>query len=93
MQNQPTDIFEEGIFGYGDNPAKYSKISPEEMAAAKENAVEADRHSPAVKEIKTILNKLIDTQVTGHESWNVMIDVLKAFPPEVRTYLYKQSMK
>ncbi|MCI4435384.1 MAG: hypothetical protein JHC33_01055 [Ignisphaera sp.] len=91
MQNQPTDIFEEGIFGYGDRPPR--RLTPEEMASAKERAVTADRHSPAVKEIKTVLNRIIDTQDTGHESWNVMIDVLKAFPEEVRTYIYKQAMK
>jgi peptidoglycan hydrolase-like protein with peptidoglycan-binding domain len=86
----PLDIFNEGLF---DAKPKPPMFSPQQMADAKARAVEGDRHSPAVKEIKTILNRLIDTQDTGHESWNVMIDVLKAFPEEVRTYIYKQAMK
>lgn len=81
MFTEPWDIFQE------------SNFTPQEMEAAKLRGVEADRISPAVSEIKAILNRIIDRQVMDSDSWEVMINVLKAFDPEVRTYIYKQSMK
>ena len=76
----PLDIFQEGF-------------SPEEMADAKNRAVEADRVTPAVNEIKAVLNRIITTQSLDSESWEVMARVLKAFNPEIRTEIYNLSMR
>jgi len=82
-QNNPLDIFE----------IEESLLDTNWKQSGKERAVEADRKTPAVNEIKIILNRIIDTQIHPTECWDVMVDVLKAFPEDVRKYIYIQAMK
>lgn len=103
MQNQPTDIFEEGIFGYGDNPAKYSnKISPEEIARAKKVAVPATPVITAPTPEKPVnrfqkeqdqIMAIVDTLKPEVNQTVVLAAILREFTPEAREYIYKLSMK
>ncbi len=80
LTTNPLDIFQEGF-------------TPKEMADAKNRAVEGDRLTPAVNDIKEVLNRIIKTQSREDESWEVLAGVLKAFNPEIRTEIYNLAMK
>ena len=80
MLTDPLDIFQEGF-------------TPKEKADAKLNAVEADRKTPAVNDIKTILNRIIQSQTYNNESWDVLVSVLGCFPKHTRAYIYSEAMK
>ncbi len=85
-QNNPLDIFNAIIEGE-------SLLNTDWKQSGKERAEEADRKTPAINEIKTILNRIIDTQTHPSESWDILVSVLRAFPEDVRKYIYMQAMK
>ena len=69
------------------NPLDIFEEDSDWWKAGKERAVEATRMTPDM-EIVDILNKIED-----RESWEIMVKVMKLFTPEVRNYIYKQSVK
>ena len=101
MQNQPTDIFEEGIFGYGDRPPK-PQFTPEEIARAKQVAAPAERPDPPTpqkppehlgKERDAII-AIIDAIPNHTNQAVVLANVLRQeFTPEARKYIYELSLK
>lgn len=73
---QPTDIFEEGIFGFGDKSDSFPKNpTPEQMKNAP--SMEADLESGYVQQIMELLNQTVKTDETQYRAFNIMVKVLK----------------
>ena len=81
--NNPLDFYE----------IEESLLGTDWKQSGKDRAVDADRKTPAVNEIKIILNRIIETQTYPTESWDIMVEVLKAFPEDIRKYIYMQAIK
>ena len=87
MLSNPTDIFEKGIFGFGDKSQK-PLFTKEEMDSAKVNASPADVLSPAMETVDGLFKKL-----QPHEQELLMIRMLAQCDPVKYPFFCSQAKK